>query len=220
MAAELAGREAYLSRYARGSETAAIARLERGGYRVARRWAEMSRPDFAAIPALAPPDGIELTRIDPALASDEAMLRRVFEVGVEVFADHYGEATPTEADWRKFVESPQTQPALWCIATDVTSGEIAGHILNYLGEPEPDGAIVGWTESIAVRAPYRRRGLASAMLAESLRIVRDAGASRAALGVDQQNPNQAMTLYERLGFRVKLEDLEFHRPIELPGTAR
>jgi len=211
MADELAGRPAFLARFARVAEKTEIARLERAGYRPARRYAEMVRPDFEAIPELAVPDGLELRRIDPA---DPEVIRRVWDVGVEVFRHHYGEGEATEADWRRFQESPETQPALWCVAFDRASHEIAGHILNYLGQPEVDGSIVGWTEAIAVRAPYRRRGLASAMLAESLRIVRDAGADRAALGVDQQNPNHALTLYQRLGFRITVEDLEFHRDID------
>ncbi len=95
---------------------------------------------------------------------------------------------------------------------DRDRGSRRGRSSTTSGEPEPDGTAVGWTESIAVRKPYRRRGIASAMLAESLRIVRDAGAARAALGVDQQNPNEAQTLYERLGFRVTLEELEYQRP--------
>jgi mycothiol synthase len=217
MAEELAGRPAYLVRFTHRSEGAEIARLERAGYRLARRYAEMIRPGFEAIPELPVPDGLELRRVDPA---DAAIIRRVWEVGADVFREHYGEGEATDADWRRFQASPEVQPALWCVAFDRASGEIAGHILNYLGLPEKDGSIVGWTESIGVRAPFRRRGLASAMLAESLRIVRDAGASRAALGVDQQNPNEAMTIYERLGFRISLEDLEYHRDIEQPAVAR
>jgi len=212
MAGELAGRPAFLVRYARGTDSPAIARLETAGFTLARRWAEMIRPDFEAIPDIPVPDGFELRRGDTA---DPMLLRRVFDLGAEVFSDHYGESVPTEADFRAFAESPQTDPALFCLAFDLATGEMAGHILNYLGLPEPDGSVTGWTESIAVRAPYRRRGLASAMLAASLRIVRDAGATRAALGVDQSNPNEALTLYERLGFRVTLEDLEFHRKIAI-----
>jgi len=217
MAEELAGRPAYLVRYTHGTEGPEIARLERDGYSLARRYAQMIRPDFEAIPEVPVPDGLQLRRVDPA---DPAIIRRVWEVGAEVFRDHYGESEWTEADWRQFQESPETQPALWCIAFDSATGEIAGHILNYLGQPTPDGSVVGWTEAIGVRAPYRRRGLASAMLAASLRIVRDAGATRAALGVDQQNPNEALTLYERLGFRITVEDLEYHRGIELPAVPR
>jgi ribosomal protein S18 acetylase RimI-like enzyme len=80
--------------------------------------------------------------------------------------------------------------------------DIAGQILNYLGEPEPGGGRIGWTEAISVQPEFRRRGLARALLAESLRAVRDAGATRAGLGVDSQNPNQAQTLYESMGYQV------------------
>jgi mycothiol synthase len=221
LAAELAGRlparPAILVRYARRAASSDVTRLERAGFRLARRYAELVRPDFDDLPVIPPPAGIELRRID---ATDEAVIRRGWEVATEVFADSWGENPAGDAEWRKFRESPQCQPALWCVAFDTATGEVAGQILNYLADPLPDGSIVGWTESIGVRAPYRRRGIASAMLAESLRIVRDAGASRAALGVDQQNPNEAQTLYERSGFRVTVEDLEYHRPIDLPGVGR
>lgn len=223
LAAELAmadgasPRPAILTRYARGTEGPRIERLEALGFEHVRRHAEMARPDLAAIPDVPVPDGIVLTRVE---AGDERALRRAYDLNVEVFATHYGEAEPTEADWALFRVAPDTQPSLWCVAIDRATGEAAGHILNYLAVPGPDGSIVGWTESIAVRAPYRRRGLASAMLAESLRIVRDAGATSAALGVDQQNENRAMALYERLGFRRTLEELEYRRPIVLEGVGR
>jgi mycothiol synthase len=221
LAAELAerlpARPAILVRYARDMVPGETARLEAAGFRLARRYAELVRPDFDELSVVQPPADIELRRVDP---TDEAVIRRAWDVAVEVFADSWGENPATEAEWRKFRESPQCQPALWCVAFDSATGEVAGQILNSLGPIEADGSIVGWTESIGVRAPYRRRGVASAMLAESLRIVRDAGASRAALGVDQQNPNEAQTLYERLGFRVTVEEFEYHRPVEPAGGDR
>jgi mycothiol synthase len=204
-------RPAILTRWAFGSQAGLLAMLEAEGFHEVRRYAEMARPDLDGIPEVPVPEGLELIRIDP---EEPGVLRRAWDLGAEVFSEHYGETHPTEADWAQFQESPDTQPHLWCIAVDAATGEWAGHILNYLAEPDDDGSIVGWTESIAVRQPYRRRGLASAMLATSLRIVRDAGATSAALGVDQQNENRAMTLYERLGFRLKVEELELRRPIE------
>jgi mycothiol synthase len=217
MATELSRRPAYLVRWARGGQRSAVDRLERQGFRLTRRWAEMMRPDFHEIPKMPAPAGFELRRVS---ASDPDALRRAWDINVEAFRDHYGEGVPTETDWRAFATSPQTQPQLWCVAFHRETGEVAGHILNFLGDPDPDGSLTGWTESIAVRAPYRRLGLAGAMLAESLRIVRDAGAARAALGVDLANPSQALTLYERLGFRVTVEDLEFHRSIDLAEGPR
>ncbi len=217
MKEDLAGRPAALTRYVRGDQPAALARLEQRGYHLARRNAELARPDFEDIPAMPVPQGFELRRIDP---TEPGVTRRAWAVAAEAFADNYGEHGESEEDYQRWIESPEFRPDLWCVAFESATGEVAGQILNYIGEPEPDGSAVGWTESIAVRKPYRRRGLASAMLAESLRIVRDAGAASAALGVDQENPNQAQTLYERLGFRVTLEELEYQRPIDLAGPTR
>jgi GNAT superfamily N-acetyltransferase len=216
-------RPTFLARFVRGSNPDQVARLEAAGYTLTRRYAELARPDFEDIPDIPPPEGIELRRIevtDPAAPTDPALLRRAWEVATEAFADSYGEHDFSETEFRGWVESPECRPDLWCVAFDASTGEVAGQILNYLGQPDDDGSIVGWTESIAVREPWRRRGIASAMLAESLRIVRDAGATSAALGVDTQNPNQAQTLYERLGFRITMGELEFKKDIEPKDATR
>ena len=179
------------------------------GYRLARRHAHMERATFDAIPDRPLPEGIELL---PVVPGDVAALRRAFEVDAEVFRDHWGDVDDSETAWQSWLGDPDIQPGLWVVAVDAATGETAGQILNYV-QPDADGRLVGWTESIAVRRPYRRRGLASAMLAASLRRVRGAGADYAALGVDLQNENRASAIYERLGFRVKVEQLEFHRPV-------
>ncbi len=59
----------------------------------------------------------------------------------------------------------------------------------------------GWLEHISVRRPWRRRGLASALIADALRALRDAGLDEAALGVDAENVSGALRVYEALGFR-------------------
>jgi GNAT superfamily N-acetyltransferase len=173
----------------------------------------MLRPNLQAIPEVAPPAGIELRSIDP---TDETMIRRIWLVSGEVFSHHWGDSLPdtSEAGWRRFRDNPDVQPEHWCVAFE--GDEIVGHILSYLA-PDDDGLIIGWTEGIAVREKWRRRGIARAMLAWSLRRVRDAGASRAGLGVDLANPSQARTLYESLGFRVSAVELEYHRPLRVSG---
>ncbi|HEU4672868.1 MAG TPA: hypothetical protein VFS32_08220, partial [Candidatus Limnocylindrales bacterium] len=54
-----------------------------------------------------------------------------------------------------------------------------------------------------------------ALLAASLRRVREAGAACAALGVDTGNENRALDLYESLGFRIVAEFLELHRSLSM-----
>ena len=59
----------------------------------------------------------------------------------------------------------------------------------------------GWTDPVYVRRPWRKRGLARALLARALLKLKELGMTEAALGVDAQNPNGALGLYESLGFR-------------------
>jgi ribosomal protein S18 acetylase RimI-like enzyme len=75
----------------------------------------------------------------------------------------------------------------------------------------------GWLEHISVRAPWRRRGLARAMTAESLRRLRDAGMTEAMLGVDADNPTGALGLYQRLGFEVDARSTAYRRPLTRPA---
>ncbi len=205
------------SAYIYGQDLGGQALVERRGFRRVRRSAELVRPDLDAIPDVPLPDGFEVRSIDP---TDTALIRRVWEAGVDAFSEHWGESADewTEDSYAGFLESPETMPELWQVAFH--GDEVAGHIMNTLDGPAADGSRTGWTEAIGVRKPYRRRGLARAMLARSLRTVRDAGATRAALGVDTQNENQALDLYESLGFRVIAEEFEYHGPVDATGGVR
>ena len=81
--------------------------------------------------------------------------------------------------------------------------QVAGSVTT-LVFPEENatlGISRGWLEHISVRRPGRRRGLASALIARSLRILADRGFRQAALGVDAENPTGALSVYESMGFR-------------------
>jgi ribosomal protein S18 acetylase RimI-like enzyme len=206
---DLAGRPVIAAGYVSELDADGQALLRRTGFTEVRRAAEMHREDLADLPDPPIPDGIRIGSIDP---TDQPMLRRVWAVTGEVFSGHWGDPEPdrSESAWRRFIDHPYVQPELWCVAFD--GDEVIGHILNYVA-PADDGAIIGWTEGIAVRGEWRRRGIARAMLAWSLRRVRDAGAVRAALGVDVSNPNQAPELYASMGFRTTTIELEYHRAL-------
>lgn len=180
-----------------GRATAQHAALEAAGFRRVRSSAQLIRPTLDDIPEIPLPDGFE---IRPIAADDRAMHRRVWEADARAFADSWGQEAPSEPRFQAWLASPSFDPTLWRVAFH--GDDIAGQILNFMGDPEPDGSRTGFTEAISVQPEFRRRGLARALLAESLRAVRDAGATRAGLGVDSQNPNQAQALYESLGYRV------------------
>jgi ribosomal protein S18 acetylase RimI-like enzyme len=60
----------------------------------------------------------------------------------------------------------------------------------------------GWTERIFVRKPWRKRGIAKALIAKSLIVLREQGMEAGALGVDTENPSGALKLYESMGYEI------------------
>jgi ribosomal protein S18 acetylase RimI-like enzyme len=198
------GRTVNLVVFVSGRDDVQRAVLAHLGFRIAGHGAQLIRPDFAGIPDLPLPEGLEVRPIDPA---DRAMHRRVWEASARAFANSFGEEKPTEAKYDEFLNDPSFAPHLWQVAFD--GDRIAGQILNYLGEVESDGSRIGWTEGISVQPEHRRRGLARALLARSIRIIRDAGATCAGLGVDLRNPNHAADLYQSMGYRIVSESFEY-----------
>ena len=182
--------------------------LESRGYRLVRVGNEMIRPDLGAIPSFDPPPGIELR---PGRNEDR---RPVWDADCEIFRDHWGGNDESEAAWVNFRSAPNQIPALWVIAW--AGSEIAGVVRNVVQDPDDQGRRLGYLDSVGVRRPWRRRGLARAMIAESLRTLREAGADSAGLGVDAQNDNHALELYESVGFRVAATEYSFERPFVRP----
>ena len=75
------------SAYIYGQDLGGQALVESGGFRRVRRSAELVRPNLDAIPNVPTPDGIEVRSIDP---TDTALIRRVWEAGVDAFSEHWG----------------------------------------------------------------------------------------------------------------------------------
>ena len=106
--------------------------------------------------------------------SARAAERRVWEAAAEAFRDERDEGEWTEADWRNVRADPNRDPSLWAIAFE--GDEVAGGVQ---GRIDPDenahhGTLQGYIDGVWTRAPYRRRGLARALLARVLVLLRDA----------------------------------------------
>jgi mycothiol synthase len=115
----------------------------------------------------------------------------------ESFADHW-EHRPTS--WEKWQEKNYGRetfdPALWWVAAD--GDEIAGVLI---GEQRRDPG-QGWIETVGVRRPYRRRGIAEALLKTAFAELFRRGERRIGLGVDAESPTGATRVYERAGMRT------------------
>ncbi len=193
-AGEATGRVRALTTFVFDGDRGGQALLERAGYVSVRRFASMQRADLDAIPEVALPDGFEIRPITRDLAS----MRQVFDADVEAFRDHFGWSEGSDEKFAQFVEDPDVDPELWIVAFD--GSDVAGAVLNGV-HTDPDGLRTGWLDSIFTRRPWRRRGLARALIARSLVLLRDRGLTTASLGVDLTNPHEALALYESCGFR-------------------
>jgi mycothiol synthase len=170
--------------------------LEAAGFEPKRWFFEMVRPTLDDLPARAMPDGLEIRPIHPDLA------RQVWHADVEAFQDHWGGFDGSEAHLQRWLDNPKTDLSIWVVAFD--GDEVAGGVINSI-DPDQNAALGiqrGWLSSVFTRRAWRRRGLASALIAESFRILASRGMTSAALGVDADNPSGALGLYEGLGFEV------------------
>lgn len=170
--------------------------LEASGFQAARWFFDMVRPTLDDIFEVALPEGLEIRPIDTSLA------RAVWDADIEAFADHWGGFDRSEANLERWLRAPTTDLSLWVIAFD--GDQVAGGVVNSIDDDQNAalGVRRGWLNSVFTRRAWRRRGLATALVARSLARLRERGMTSAALGVDADNPNGALGLYERLGFAV------------------
>jgi len=170
--------------------------LLENGYHTERFFAEMVRPDLENIPDLPMPQGLE---IRPVLPEHH---RLIWEASNEAFHDHWGYVPDPWDGWMAWSEGPTFDPSLWRIAWE--GDQIAGMVLSFIdaAQNQEYGRLRGYTENICVRRPWRKRGLAHALIADSLRALKQRGMKEAALGVDAANISGALQLYEQMGFRT------------------
>jgi ribosomal protein S18 acetylase RimI-like enzyme len=199
--------EKRLESWASEGEAGRLALLERHGYQIARYAYEMERPNLDEIQPLPLPEGIELR---PAREED---LRLHWATEIEVFRDHWGAVDDSEASFEQMRDDPRRDMRLWVVAWQ--GDEIAGQVLNRIDrEANAElGLRRGWVNSVGVRAAWRRQGIARALVAESLRVLRDAGMTSAGLGVDAANPHGALGVYEVNGFRVVRTERVYRKPL-------
>jgi len=166
------------------------AELESRGYELVRWFFEMEIDLEDDPPPPAWPEAISVRTFEPGDA------RAVYEADVEAFADHWEPLDAGFDEWGEyFLSSWNFDPRLWFLAEE--DGELAGFSLC-----ARRGGATGYVSVLAVRRPWRRRGLGTALLLHSFRELRRHGCPQAALSVDGDNMTGAVRLYERAGMHV------------------
>jgi mycothiol synthase len=166
----------------------------RRGYRRTRYGFEMLRSLDAPVVVEPLPPGLEIRPVEPTHH------RAIWDADVEAFLDHRDPAVRTDADFRARFEAPSLDTSTWQVAW--AGDEVAGTVMTWVSPEENEriGIKRGWLDHISVRRPWRRQGVASALITATLARLRELGFEQAALGVDAENPTGALQLYERLGF--------------------
>jgi mycothiol synthase len=171
--------------------------LEAEGYHPVRYGFAMRRASLDDLPEAPLPDGVE---IRPVRVEDH---RAIYDADTEAFRDHWEARERTEEDFVAMFAAPYLDTSLWRVAWE--GDRVAGSVMTSIWPTENErlGVRRAWLDHISVRRPWRRRGLARALIVSALEGVRDSGIDEAMLGVDGENPTGALGLYESLGFVVR-----------------
>jgi mycothiol synthase len=135
----------------------------------------------------------------------------------DAFKDHWGYVEQPQEEmlshWQKWLATdPGYDPALWYLALD--GDEVAGVSLCRLKAHEDPN--MGWVDTLGVRRPWRRRGIADALLRHSFRELYRLGQRAVGLGVDADSLTGATRLYEQAGMYVKRQFINYEKELR-PG---
>jgi mycothiol synthase len=186
---------------------AATALIREAGFEPITYSATMVRPTVDDLPDHRLPERLEIRAVR------EEDIRTIWDADVEAFRDHWGYVEPTEEDYVRFREFQYLDPSLWKIAWDDEG--VAGQVKSFIdtAQNEEYGRARGWTEAISTSRRWRRRGVAKALIVESIRELAAHGMTEVALGVHTENPNGAYELYASLGYEVVTTWTTYRKPL-------
>ncbi len=168
------------------------------GYEQVRVFWHMERPLAAVVEDALVPAGIELRTYRHETDADA-----MFDAIEEAFVDHWGyEPYPRETHME---EIRRYDPELVWLALegDVTVGALMAKTVEGLG----------WVDIVAVRRPWRGRGIAKALLLRSFAALADRHVESVALNVDSESRTGAPRLYAAVGMRVRRAWNVFEKPL-------
>lgn len=201
--------ELYFQAWASDQTKDWIAALEKSGYRVVRRFNNMLYP-LGEAPVKPLPAGLEIRPVLPE------HMRAVWEAQKEMNSGLFEKVAEDWLDekYPAWLANPENNPRFWQVAWD--DDQLAGMVLAHLDEQanEKLNRKRGYTEHIFVRPSWRGRGLASALIARSLQVLKSQGMEEAELGVDAENESAAFHLYKSLGYKTFSVDTWFRKAME------
>jgi ribosomal protein S18 acetylase RimI-like enzyme len=138
----------------------------------------------------------------------------IWKAAINAFQGTWESAQVNYELLKKWVKDPTCNPALWYVAWD--NNRVAGMALNFIDEKENKEYNRKWgtIRLIAVCRPYRRKGLAKALIARSFKGLKEYGMTDAVLQVDAHNVKGALHLYEYMGFNTVKQVITYRKPMD------
>lgn len=202
-------RQRFFQAWASANEVDWISVLGSTGYRAVRRFNNMLY-HLDVVPNLPIPAGFEIRPVKPE------HLHRIWETQKEMNAGLFENVAEdwSEEKYPAWLENTGCTPQFWQVAWQ--GDQLAGMVLAHINDKENEERKRkrGYTEHIYVRPPFRQRGLASALIAQSLRVLKEQGMQEAELGVDAENESAAFNLYQKLGYQTYSIDTWFRKSME------
>ena len=176
--------------------------LTDAGFAFVKRYARMRVALDDVRPAPAPPGVV----VRPLRPGDEDELRLMHGILEEAFADTADHQPIDFEPWRQRLTTIAWDE--WFIA------EVDGEPAGALQSAEPaDGSAEAWVRMLAVRRPYRRRGIGEALLRRALTTFAGKGRTHAGLGVDLTNPTDPVRVYRAVGMAPAYEADMYERTV-------
>jgi len=206
------GARVVLQQQASSTDQAAQQLLFAQGYQLVRHSLHMVIEMDGPPPAPAVPEGLI---IRPLIRGREE--RDTILALREEFSDHWGVVErPLEEEYEEwmheFENDPDCDPSLWFVAVD--GDRIAGTAFCFAKMTEDPE--MGSLFAMGVRRPWRRRGLALALLHHCFGELYRRGRRGVSLDVDAQSLTGATRLYERAGMHIQRQHHQYEKELR-PG---
>jgi mycothiol synthase len=184
-------------------DTSATRLYDHLGFSIERFFLEMSAPTAPVRVSPAVP-GAQIVPFDRSRARELHALHQA------AFSGSWGYQRRGFESWAALtVESETFLPGLARVAlSDGQSGTTVGFVLPYA-----DGPHTLYIGQVGTAEAWRRRGVATALLAEVLQAADETGYVTVALETDSDSAAGATNVYERLGFAIKHRMVVYRKPI-------
>ena len=178
------------------ANTAAHELFRNEGFTPLRWFLDMRRPEGAPIGPDQAPQGLEFAPYNDLPGEALRLLHN------EAFADHFRFVPQTVQSWTAWTGRDAFRKDLSFLLRDERTAEPAGYLAASVSEAEfaATGVRDVHFNLIGTRPAYRRRGVATALIAHAVHASRRLDFQTATLSLDAQNPTGALGVYEKSGF--------------------